>query len=155
MLKIKTFLAPSTVHGIGLFAGENVSKGTVIWQLTPPLDQVFGKRQFFRICKRLGERELEHIYAYIYKRNGHYYHLPDNTRFINHSDDAYNIAMTDDYREVALRDICYGEELLENYYHSYDKDDLFFLERRNVDLYKYITLTARERRRLVKSQDIS
>ena len=55
------------------------------------------------------------------------FYLTDNSRFINHSEQA-NIAFIDDYTEVSLRKINSEEEILENYLLSYDASDFFFQE---------------------------
>ena len=38
MLLVKTRLAPSTIHGIGLFADEFIPKGTEVWKFVPGFD---------------------------------------------------------------------------------------------------------------------
>jgi hypothetical protein len=38
MLLVKTTIAPSTIHGIGLFADEFIPQGTRIWEFTPGFD---------------------------------------------------------------------------------------------------------------------
>ncbi len=44
MLKIKTKIGPSGVHGTGLFADQFVSKGTVTWQYIPEFDIGFTEK---------------------------------------------------------------------------------------------------------------
>jgi len=92
--------------------------------------------------------------SYLYKRGGRYFMVTDNTRFINHCEQGHNISLLDDFNEVAIRDIEEGEELLENYFINYDLDDTYCLEARNLDPAPYFTLSAREKRRFVKGQDI-
>ena len=43
MLRINTYISESVIHGIGLFAAEPVSAGTVIWRFDPPFDVTFVK----------------------------------------------------------------------------------------------------------------
>ena len=43
-----------------------------------------------------------------------------------------------DLVEVALRDISPGEELLENYFLSYDEDDFFNYELKNISIQDYL-----------------
>ncbi len=38
MLLIKTKLDLSKIHGIGLFAGEDIPKGTIIWRFNSLID---------------------------------------------------------------------------------------------------------------------
>jgi hypothetical protein len=75
---------------------------------------------------------LHHLLNSSYKRGGRYFYLTDNSRFINHSEFA-NITFADDYTEVSMRDIMADEEILENYFLSYDASDFFFQEVVNPD----------------------
>ena len=38
MMLIRTFLAPSEIQGLGVFAGEFVPGGSELWVLTPKFD---------------------------------------------------------------------------------------------------------------------
>jgi hypothetical protein len=40
MMIVKNYVAPSKIHGVGLFAGENVEKDQIIYVLTPGIDLV-------------------------------------------------------------------------------------------------------------------
>jgi len=40
MLLVRTYTAPSPIHGTGLFAAEPIPEGTAIWEFTPGLDQL-------------------------------------------------------------------------------------------------------------------
>lgn len=155
MLKIKSYLAQSKVHGIGLFAGEDVKEGSVVWEFNPFIDQVFSARKFRDICQTVNHFGLQHLYASSYKRNNKYFYITDNARFINHSDSGYNIMFVNDFTEVACRHIQRGEEILENYFLSYDKDDWFYFEINNLEAAKYLALNGKERKRYVKSQNLS
>ena len=143
MLKVHAYVAPSDVHGIGLFAGEPIGKGQVIWEFNPHFDRVMDREEFLNLCKTIDDRALEHLLSYSYKRKNRYYYLADNTRFINHTENGYNIMLDDsDLVEVALRDISPGEELLENYFISYDEDDFFNYELKNVSIHDYLNMRA-------------
>jgi SET domain-containing protein len=43
MLLIPTYVAPSRIEGVGVFAAEDVTAGTLIWRLEPRLDRLFSK----------------------------------------------------------------------------------------------------------------
>jgi len=156
MLTVKTYLAPSGIHGIGLYAAEDIPEGSPVWRFTPGIDLAYSVLQFRRICCGLDETALRHLSVATYKRSNRYFLVTDNTRFINHSDFDYNVVLIDDYTEIAMRDIRCGEEILENYNLSYDNDDLFFLEMKNIcEAERMLVLPAKERRRfLVKSKDV-
>lgn len=138
MLTINTYLAPSSVHGIGLFAAEFIPAGSPVWKFNQYIDKIFKKEGFLAICSRLDSCSLKHLLNSSYCRGGRYFYLTDNARFINHSDNYDNICFVDDYTEVAMRDIEPHDELLENYLLAYDKTDFFFHELLNPDPYQYI-----------------
>ena len=63
MLLVKTHIAPSQIHNLGLFADEFIPAGTEVWRFTPGYDleltveemekhpqYVFGKYQSQRTC---------------------------------------------------------------------------------------------------------
>lgn len=139
MLTINTYLAPSPVHGIGLFAAEFIPAGSTIWKFNRYIDKIFKKEVFLAICNRLDACSLRHLLNSSYCRGGRFFYLTDNARFINHSEQYDNVSFMDDYTEVALRDISAHEELLENYLAAYDKSDFFFQELLNPDPHQYIT----------------
>src|SRR3954469_1637143 len=39
MLLVKTRLGPSTIHGIGVFADEDIPRGTIVWSFNPLIDK--------------------------------------------------------------------------------------------------------------------
>ena len=155
MLRIKAYPAPSGTHGLGLFAGEPVKEGQIIWEFSPFIDQVYSQRKFLSMCRTLCDVEIEHILSSSYKRNKKFYYLTDNTRFINHDEINCNVMLVDDKVEVALRDIEAGEELLENYFMNYDADDFFTYELRNVSVSDYLTRHISSRKSNVKNQHLS
>jgi len=132
MLTVKTYLAPSSIHGIGLFAAENIPADSVVWQYNEHIDRIYSEELFLDICRNAHSCAVPHLLNCSYKRGGRYFYLTDNARFINHAVLA-NIAFIDDFTEVALRGIRAGEEIMENYLLSYDASDFFFQEIVNPD----------------------
>jgi len=139
MLTVKTYLAPSSVHGIGLFAAENIPAQDVVWKFNDHVDKQYSHEHFLRVCDDLNECTLKHILNSSYRRGDSYFYLTDNARFINHSVIQKNIIFVDDYTEIAIRDISAHEELFEDYNLSYDPADFFFQELLNPDPYTYIS----------------
>jgi len=139
MLTVNTYLAPSPVHGIGLFAAEFIPAGSTVWKFNRYIDKIFKREVFLAICSRLDTCSLRHLLNSSYSRGGRFFYLTDNARFINHSQEYDNVCFMDDYTEVALRDIQAHEELLENYLKAYDKNDFFFQELLDPDPYQYIS----------------
>jgi len=138
MLTVKTYLAPSVIHGIGLFATDTIRANEIIWQYSEHIDKIYSEALFLHLCQNLNLYTLQHFLNSTYKRGGRYFYLTDNSRFINHSEQA-NIAFIDDYTEVSLRKINSGEEILENYLLSYDTSDFFFQEIINPDPMSFLS----------------
>lgn len=110
MLQIKTYLDKSSIHGIGLFADEDIEKGTIIWEYYKGIDVEV--QQF-----ALNSIEWHFIekYAY-YDRQLDIWILPaDNDRSTNHSEDP-NTGPLEDGKMVVLKNIKSGEEITCNYH---------------------------------------
>jgi len=148
MLVVPTYLAQSGVHGIGVYAGVAIKAGDSIWEFNPAVDFVYSSRWLKRLCRESPD-VVDYFSLYSYKRNNQYYYVTDNARFINHSTEAANIGFSDNGSEIALRDIQAGEELLEDYFLSYDPDDCFVLEMNNIDWKNYYLLDASKRKRIL------
>jgi SET domain-containing protein len=124
MLLISTYLAPSSIEGLGTFAAEPIVRGQLIWALNPKFD-IF-----------VDEREIEglpaHMRDYIARYTYPHLEMPgvlildsDNGKYMNH-----NLAPNTDFRifdkGYALVDIAVGEELTCNY-HEFDPTFVGFL----------------------------
>ena len=124
MLKVKTYLDASSVHGIGIFAGEDIPKGSVIWEFNPYVDLVYTPEQWCSLGANISIQSFAALKRYSYKEKGNYYVCLDNAQFMNHSAVDFNVG---DNREgnnmLARRDIRMGEELLCNYFQYSDSDD--------------------------------
>src|SRR5215471_14428535 len=112
MLLVRTRLAASAVHGLGLFADESIRAGAEVWRFTPGFDLdldpalLDGQPALFR--------EAMMHYRYVDPRLGRFILCCDDARFINHSDHS-NVGprFTDDSHgaDFALRNIAAGEEI--------------------------------------------
>lgn len=131
MLLVKTYFAPSSIHGTGLFASELIPKDTKIWQYDKTTTQTYWKNHFLNHCSQLSLKELKELLHNSYIRRGVIYNAVDDARFVNHSL-APNIAFRNDSEEYSLTDIYAGEEILKNYFLSYDENDFFNLEIHNL-----------------------
>ena len=116
MLKVATYLKPSTIHGIGVFAGENIKKGEIIGTFFEPFDVRLGSLRVAGL-PRIAQEYLEH-FAYV-DLYGSYNLNSDNEKYFNHSE--YPNIGTDMHSQddIALRDISVDEELTVNYF-SFD-----------------------------------
>lgn len=118
MLTAKASARPSQIDGIGLFADEDISKGTVIWKYNPRFDMAFEMDEVEKLPTL--QQETIKKYAYLSILLGKYILPFDDSRFTNHSSKNYNmniVRMADspETAGVAARDIKKGEELLLNY----------------------------------------
>jgi len=154
MLTVKTYLAPSSVHGIGLFAAEGIPANSIVWQYNEHIDYIYPEDIFLNICRNTLQNTLQHLLNCSYKRSGRYFYLTDNARFINHSEIA-NIAFVDDFTEVALQEIKPEEEILENYLFSYDESDFFFQELVNPDPLFYLNTILHKEKAHAQRSDLS
>ena len=115
MLRVKTKVATSTIHGVGLIADEFIPKDTVIWEHNDLIDRVY----YFDKLNEVPEPGRAFLLTYGW-REGKYFIVPgDNGRFVNHSFTPNCIKNGNVY--VAARDIQIGEEIVEDY-SSYDDD---------------------------------
>ncbi len=122
MILVKTKLAKSSVHGIGLFADQFIPKGAVTWQYHSKFDSAFSQQEVNEMSEPARKQFL--IYAFYYKKINAYVLCFDDQRFINHSYDLSKINIhTTPERDVAARDIQPGEELFCDYNNF---DDSYF-----------------------------
>jgi uncharacterized protein len=114
MLTVSSYVAPSAIDGLGVFAGEFIPGGSLLWNLNPKFD----------IFIYQGETEglAPHVQDFIARYSYPHLDMPgvlvvdsDNGRFMNHS-----LTPNTDFRifdkGYALVDIAQGEELTCNYY---------------------------------------
>jgi SET domain-containing protein len=122
MMLIRTRVAPSTIHGMGLFASDPVPAGTPIWRFEAGFDHDFGPAAFAALPPLA--REHTRWFCFVSKANGHVILSGDHACFINHSSQPNTGAPADatpPVTTVALRDIQAGEEITCNYF-AYDAD---------------------------------
>ena len=114
MLLVPTYLATSSIAGIGLFALQYIPKGTVIWRLHPPIDVVLDALPW-GIPEVVYRRLM--VYAYTSKTTGKLVLCGDDARFLNHSSNpnCEDVAGDNEGYVAALQDIFSGEELTSNY----------------------------------------
>jgi SET domain-containing protein len=118
MLLVKTYLAPSPVHGIGLYAGEPIARGTVIWRFDERIDRRLSRRD--RDALPDSARSFVATYSYPEVPGSDMHMLDgDHARFMNHSEKPNTHCPTPkswrDAETIAMRDIAAGEELLCDY----------------------------------------
>ena len=117
MMLVRTRVAPSAIHGLGLFAVDAIPKGTPVWRFEAGFDREFSPEEF----AALPTEAQAHIrwFAYVNRDTGGRVLSGDHTCFMNHSP-APNTGTSHDavppIITVALRDISVGEELTCDYW---------------------------------------
>jgi SET domain-containing protein len=115
MLLVPTYLAPSAIHGIGLFAAEPLNAGTPVWRLDEPFDQVVDETALARL-DTFAQLQVRR-YAYLDPLRRVRILCGDDARFFNHADDANcrDDLASEGTVTVTVRDVAEGEELTWDY----------------------------------------
>ncbi len=115
MLLVKTKIQPSNIAGLGLFADQFISKGTIVWKFEPKLDILLSEEEIEKLSSV--SQEQFYNYAYFDSQYQKYLLCGDDARFFNHSDDpnCYDQYELVEDVTLALKDIEVGEELTCNY----------------------------------------
>jgi uncharacterized protein len=117
MLTVSTYLAPSAIEGLGVFTGEYIERGRLMWSLNPKFDIFIDRREIEAYPPYLQDFIGRYTYPHL-EMPGVVVLDSDNGRFMNHS-----LAPNTDFRifdrGYALFDIAPGEELTCNY-HEFD-----------------------------------
>ncbi len=124
MLKVKTFLAESLVHGIGIFAGEDIPEKTAVWEFNPHVDLQYSCEEWQQLKESVSPESFAALERYSYKENNAFWLCLDNAQFMNHCQQDYNVVSESSGLMLARRDIKKGEELLCNYFQYSDCDDV-------------------------------
>ena len=113
MLLVPTYVAPSKIEGVGVFAAEPIASGTLIWELAPNLDRLIPKSEIPSLPPLFQAFVERYSYPYPHDPEQLIVEL-DNGRFMNHSQTP-NTIFSDPDAGYTIRDIAAGEELLCNY----------------------------------------
>ena len=126
MLLVKTKVAPSPVHGLGLFADQFIPKGTRIWEYSEAVDSRFDDSRLVGLTDQEHDELLRH--TYLNPRSGLYVVCGDDARYMNHADHpntedvGYDEGLVNgEGITIAARDIQTGEEIFSDY-RAFDAD---------------------------------
>lgn len=111
MLLVKTYVAPSKIDGLGLFAAEPIPAGTVWWRLHEAIDRVFTSDEL----DALPPMAREHVQKSGFAQDGKFVMCGDDARFVNHAFDAPSIPHDSVMGSITTRRIEAGEEIVEDY----------------------------------------
>ncbi|MES2783055.1 MAG: SET domain-containing protein-lysine N-methyltransferase [Pseudomonadota bacterium] len=113
MMLVSTYVAPSPIEGVGIFAAVNIPAGSEIWRFSAAFDRTFTADEL----EELDEVQREYVARYGYT------HMEDrsltvvetdNGRFMNHSDHP-NTDFTRPDVGYAIVDIPAGTEIVCDY----------------------------------------
>ena len=113
---VKCKLAPSKIHGVGVFAITGIPKGQMLWANVFPQFYSLPYSHFSKLFPEVKQLLLERwpgIAGGVTMLDGTRFAYPDTLLqgYMNHSDDPNYDAFLD----IARRDIKKGEELTEDY----------------------------------------
>jgi SET domain-containing protein len=123
MLRVPTYVAPSPIAGVGLFAATDLPAGFVIWQFTEGVDWRISPTELQLFPEPFQSRLRHYLYQ---EDSGDFVLCGDNAKYMNHSDDPNCDDGGGEYT-IARRNISAGEELTCDY-------RLFDLESKTVGL---------------------
>lgn len=119
---IETRVAPSAIHGLGLFTVKAVPRLTPVWKFQPGFDRDFSPEQFAALPPPA--RAHTRWFSFFSKADNHAILSGDHACFMNHSSTPNTGAPPDappPVVTVALRDLAAGEEITCNYF-DFDAD---------------------------------
>jgi hypothetical protein len=117
MLQVRTYVGPSKLHGLGLFAAEDIEKDAIIWRFTPGVDSVLTQEQ----VDALSPVERDAVLHFAYKWEGQYFYCADGAKYMNHAGADANTGNGELDADqwggptIATRAIAAGEELTCDY----------------------------------------
>lgn len=111
MLLVPTYVAPSEISGVGLYAGTDLDEGTVIWEYDGSVDWRLSPEQLEAFPEPYRSRMRHYVYL---DGGGLYILCGDNAKFMNHSEHP-NCDDPDGAYTITRRAIAAGEELTCDY----------------------------------------
>lgn|SRR5215813_8873975 len=118
MLLVRTLLKPSQIHGLGCFAAERISRGTVVWVFDERVDVRIPFSKLTSLPPPAERFFLRYGYVEIWNGEKIVTLCGDHAKHMNHADEPNVVeAGTARHDNIAARDIAPDEELTCNYYH--------------------------------------
>lgn len=117
MLRVPTFVAPSPIAGVGLFAATDLPAGTVIWEFTEGVDWRISPEELALFPEPYRARLRHYLYE---EDSGVFVLCGDNGKFMNHSESP-NCDDPEGEFTVTNRLVRAGEELTCDY-RAFDRE---------------------------------
>lgn len=113
MMLVPTYVAPSSIEGVGIFATEDIPAGSAIWRFDPAFERVFTPDEIDRL--EPVQRDYVERYGYSHMTDRSLIVVEaDNGRFMNHSEQP-NTDFTRPDVGFAIVDIPAGSEITCDY----------------------------------------
>jgi hypothetical protein len=109
MLLVETYLAPSKIHGMGLFAADLIRPGVTWWRFHPTWDKVFSVEE----VAQLPTVAQKHLTTYGFFDGRKWTLCGDHASFVNHSATPNSSHMSE--LSISSANINAGDEITENY----------------------------------------
>lgn len=122
MMQVHTYVAASSIEGVGVFTAEPIARGQMVWSFDPLFDRLIPVADYEN-ARPLVKDFLDKYSYPSPDRPGFLVYETDNGRFMNHIDTP-NLDFSDSGGARALRDIEAGEELTCNYADFYPQFEL-------------------------------
>ncbi len=84
MLTVSTYVAPSAIEGLGVFAGEFIERGRLMWSLNPKFDIFIYRGEIEELPPHMQDFIARYCYPHL-EMPGVVVVDSDNGRFMNHS----------------------------------------------------------------------
>ena len=118
MIHINYKILDSKIHGIGLFANQDIKAGDLIYTPSPLLDVDITQAEFENLTP--SEQHEVQYYGYWNKKTQKWHVAFDAIRILNHGNsDVANATQDEDMVMTAKRNIESGEELFQDYIEIY------------------------------------
>ncbi|MFA6513834.1 MAG: SET domain-containing protein [Patescibacteria group bacterium] len=118
MMHIAYKIQSSKTHGIGLFAGQDIKSGDLIYTPSPLLDTDITPEEFESLAP--SEKREVMYYGYFNKKTNRWHVAFDAIRILNHgAGNIANVTQDEDMIMTAKRAIFKEEELLQDYLEIY------------------------------------
>jgi SET domain-containing protein len=128
MMLVRTYIAPSEIQGLGIFAGEFIPGGSQLWVLNPKFDIFLYREEIATLPAHMQDYVARYSYPHL-EIDGVRIVDCDDGKFMNH-----NVRPNTDFRVFdkgyAIVDITAGEEITCNYF-EFDPEFRGFGEKAN------------------------
>ena len=121
MLLVRTYVAPSKIQGLGLFAAEDIPKGRTV-RITREITDIMITPEQFKTQLPAAMREVVDKFSWN-DEEGNFHLSFGNEMFINHSTDPTMKLFPGTDEHVAVRDIAKDEEITDDYREYSHKDN--------------------------------